>query len=155
MTEDNIAIIIAGGKEQVEHRAYAWGLYTGSYYTAQLRFAASWTRRLYILSPVYGLLQPNDIVEPYAKVLTAKLAEKLAPHLLGSVTERKRLHFYHTVNAAASKALTSHVGDAMADLGNKRAGPRIAWVREPPAPNPEYGWLSELEPGDVREPIDI
>ena len=53
-------------KEKLEHPARAIEIYQGFFFRSSLRYAAQFSPdAIYILSGKYGLLAPDDLVEPY------------------------------------------------------------------------------------------
>lgn len=63
--------IIACGKEKSHHPIKARQMYTGSYFKSCLKYAESQSSdNIYILSAKYGLIELDEIIEPYDMLIT-------------------------------------------------------------------------------------
>lgn len=68
---NNPIVIIPCGAKKLNHPAKAINMYQGSYYKKYREYALALTNldNLFILSAKYGLLKPNQVIEPYSKTL--------------------------------------------------------------------------------------
>ncbi len=57
--------LIASGSQKLKYPAPAQDIYTSTLFTKSRQWAEQHCEYWYILSPKYGLLEPNKVIEPY------------------------------------------------------------------------------------------
>lgn len=65
-----ITMIVACGKEKQPFRCQAKDMYTGNYFRACLSYAFEFGDRVFIISAKYGLIKPDEFIDPYDIIIT-------------------------------------------------------------------------------------
>lgn len=65
MRRVNVALLIGAGKRKVDEAAPAQDLYIGSLFRLRRAYAERAGLPWFVLSPKYGLVAPDDLLEPY------------------------------------------------------------------------------------------
>ncbi|MER8438342.1 hypothetical protein NKH36_00065 [Mesorhizobium sp. M1312] len=124
-------------KSKLPHKAAAKKLYTSAQFRGKRRFAEATGKRWYVLSALYGLVEPDTTIDPYHRTL------KTLP------TEQRRMWAQETFNALmqaepglqnviilAGQRYREFLVPKLLDLGIKvdipmaylRQGEQLAWL---------------------------
>ncbi|MGM4929722.1 DUF6884 domain-containing protein [Tardiphaga sp. 619_E2_N8_5] len=133
----NFLALISCSKSKGGHRDIARDMYVSPLYRKSVQLAELWGVPFYILSAKYGLLHPNDLIEPYEQTLktaTKKEKQDWARRVDQQIRElpRKKLivlagddYFAPLIEAGSDDPL-----DYFAPMGSLSLGVRLAFLNE-------------------------
>lgn len=133
----NCFALISCSKSKGGHRDIARDMYVSPLYRKSVQLAELWGVPFYILSAKYGLLHPNDLIEPYEQTLktaTKKEKQDWAQRVDKKIRElpRKKLvvlagddYFAPLVEASSGAPL-----DYFAPMRSLSLGTRLAFLNE-------------------------
>ncbi len=110
MTASPYALLTGPGKRKVDQAAPAQDLYIGSLFRCRRAYAERTGLPWFILSPKYGLIPPDDVIEPYD---VAMIRQPIAYRRAWSATVVARLD--EKLGAPAGRMLEIHAGAAYLD----------------------------------------
>jgi len=128
--------LVACGKRKLGHQAKAKDLYTGTLFKLSIAYAAKLeVDRLYILSAKHGLLDPEQVIEPYDKSLKGMpahdvrlwAAEVVAG--LGRVANLQSDHFIFLASIDYRKYLIPYLQSYEAPLEGMRQGEQLSFLK--------------------------
>jgi len=99
-----VLVILGCSKRKLTHAARARDLYQGALFKAGLAYATRAGADVAILSAKYGVLHPDDLVEPYDLQMTIPLARQYAQQPAAQAELKDLVREYERIWVVAGKA---------------------------------------------------
>ena len=132
---DPVIALVSCVKSKRSHRCKAGEMYTSSLFQKMMAYAETLnTKRVFILSAKYGLLDPDDMIDPYEQTLkTMKSAERRlwARGVLAALRQHCDLdadHFVLLAGAAYRKDLVPHLKHYAVPMQGLVFGKQLQWL---------------------------
>ena len=130
-------ILISCVKKKLKTPAKAKDLYTSDLFKKSYRYAQLLnTDNIFILSAKYGLLDPNEVIEPYDETLNTKSSAEIREWSVKVITALKGkidLEKAEVIILAGSKYykyLLPHISNYKLPLGTLSFGPRLSFLKK-------------------------
>ena len=130
-------ILISCVKEKQKHEAKAKALYISDLFKKSYKYAQLLTPdNIFILSAKYGLLDPEQIIEPYNETLNTKSSDEIREWSKKVITALKgKIDLDETVVIILAgkkyyKYLLPYISNYKLPLGTLSLGPRLSFLKK-------------------------
>lgn len=167
---ERTVIFVGCGAQKQETAAPARTLYTSTYFTVKREFAETFADQWYVLSAEYGLVAPDEVIEPYDTTLSGlvdwqvqRWADDVQQALPNLSSARVVVLAGRDYVAPLRSVLAAEAADLRLPLAGLGIGEQMGWLREQidafdgstpawlePTAVPESvnGWALETAAGD-------
>ena len=130
-------VLISCVKTKTQHRCKAKNLYVSTWFRYAWQYAQSLKpKRIFILSAKHGLLDPDDVIDPYQETLNKKSAAGIRVwaeqvlEKLGQKTELQNDHFTILAAVKYRKQIVPQLIHHEVPMEKKRFGQQLQWLKK-------------------------
>jgi cytoplasmic iron level regulating protein YaaA (DUF328/UPF0246 family) len=130
-------VLISCVSKKLDHKARAKDIYISTLFRYASKYAQSMRPdKIFILSAKYGLLNPEQQIEPYNQTLnnmTAAQVKEWSAKVLGDLSKESDLEKDEIIFLAGAryrKYLTPHVNNFKVPLQGLGIGKQLKWLKE-------------------------